>query len=118
MATWNDVRALAAGLADVEASTTYRKPALKVRGRAFAWMSPHAPALALNCDPEERPLMVAANPDVYHSTAHYDGYPSIVLVRLENVTDLDELRERIEESWKLAATHRDARVVPVEEPPR
>ena len=102
MATWDDVRALAAALPEVEESTTYRKPALKVRGKSFAWLSPHAPALALNCDPDERPLIVASQPEVYYWTPHYEDWSGIVLVRLEHVTDLDDLRERIEESWELA----------------
>ena len=102
MATWEDVRELAAGLPEVEETTTYRKPALKVRGKVFAWMSPHADALVLRVDPDERPLMIAAQPDVYYLIPHYAEHP-MVLVRLDAVADLDELRERITESWLLAA---------------
>ena len=102
MATWEDVRQLAAALPDVEESTTYRKPALKVRGKVFAWMSPHADALVLRVDPEERPLMIAAQPDVYYVIPHYAEHP-MVLVRLEAAVDLDDLRDRIAESWVLAA---------------
>jgi len=102
VATWQDVSRLAAELPEVEESTTYRKPALKVRGKPFAWISPHADALVLRVDPDERPLMIEAQPDVYHLIPHYDAHP-MVLVRLEAVTDLDELRERIEESWLLTA---------------
>ena len=102
MATWQDVCELAAGLPEVEEGTTYRKPALKVRGKVFAWMSPHADALALRVDPEERPLMIAAQPDVYYVIPHYAEHP-MVLVRLDAVVDFDELRDRIAESWLLAA---------------
>ena len=100
--TWRDVCDLAAGLPGVEESTTYRKPALKVRGKVFAWMSPHADALVLRVDPGERPLMIESQPDVYYVIPHYED-EAMVLVRLEAVTDLDDLRERIEESWLLAA---------------
>ena len=102
MATWDDVRALARDLPEVEEGTTYRKPALKVHGKVFAWISPHADALVLRVDPDERPLMVEAQPDVYYVTPHYDEHP-MVLVRLEALCDLDELRERIAESWLLTA---------------
>ncbi len=102
VATWHDVCTLAAGLPEVEEGTTYRKPALKVRGKAFAWMSPHADALALRVDPGERPLMLESQPDVYYVIPHYAEH-AIVLVRLDAVTDLDDLRDRIEESWLLAA---------------
>lgn len=102
MATWRDVCDLAAGLPEVEETTTYRKPALKVRGKVFAWMSPHADALVLRVDPGERPLMVASQPDVYYVIPHYEGHP-MVLVRLDAVTDLGDLGDRIAESWSLAA---------------
>ena len=102
MATWRDVCELADGLPEVEVGTSYRKPALKVRGKVFAWMSPHADALALRVDPVERPLMLESQPDVYYVIPHYEE-SAIVLVRLESVGDLDDLRERIEESWLLAA---------------
>ena len=102
MATWRDVCHVAAGLPEVEESTTYRKPALKVRGKVFAWISPHADALALWVDPAERPLMVAAQPDLYYVIPHYEE-TAIVLVRLDGMTELDELRARVEESWLLAA---------------
>ena len=102
MATWRDVCELAALLPEAEEGTTYRKPALKVRGKVFAWMSPHADALALRVDPDERPLMVASQPDVYYVIPHYAEH-AIVLVRLEAVDDVDDLRERVTESWLLTA---------------
>ncbi len=102
MATWDDVRKLALALPEAEESTTYRKPAFKVAGKNFAWESPHVRgALALNCDTGELPLMIEARPEMFFTTPHYDGYP-IVLVRLK-AADTDELAERIEESWLLAA---------------
>jgi hypothetical protein len=102
MATWDDVRKLALALPEAEESTTYRKPAFKVAGNNFAWESPHVHgALALNCDPGERPLMIQTRPRMFFATPHYDGYP-IVLVRLSEA-DAAELAERIEESWLIAA---------------
>jgi hypothetical protein len=102
MATWDDVRKLALALPEAEESTTYRKPAFKVAGKIFAWESPHVRgALALNCDPGERPLMIETNPEMFFATPHYEGYP-IVLVQLREA-DAKELAERIEESWLIAA---------------
>jgi len=102
VATWRDVCELAGGLLDVEETTTYRKPALKVKGKLFAWMSPHADALVIRCDPAERELMIAAKPELYYVTPHYEPH-AMVLVRLGAVADREELRQRIEESWLLAA---------------
>ena len=108
MATWRDVCELAASLPGVEEGTSYRKPALKVRGKVFAWMSPHADALGLRIDPDERPLLLASRPDLYYVIPHY-AESAIVLVRLDAVTDLAELGERIEESWLFAAPNALAR---------
>jgi hypothetical protein len=102
MATWADVRVLALALPEAAESTSYRKLAFKVRGTSFAWESPHeAGALAVKVDADEKELLLAANPAAYWSTPHYEGY-AIVLVRLEAL-DLTELRERITDSWLLAA---------------
>ncbi len=98
MLTWDDVRALALALPGTEEGTLYRKPALRVAGKAFAWESPHEHgALALRCDIDERPLMIEARPEMFFVTRHYDGYP-IVLVRVE-AADRDELAGRLEDSW-------------------
>jgi hypothetical protein len=98
MATWEDVRRLAGEFPDTEESTVYRNPAFKVHGKSLAWMSPHEKgALVTRADPDEIPLMIAANPDLYFTTPHYERHP-MVLTRLEDAGD-DDLRERIEDSY-------------------
>lgn len=107
MTDWETVREIAGALPGAEESTTYGQPAFKVGGKLFAWISPdrHADgALALRIDLDEKPLAIAAEPDVFFETAHYDGHP-ILLVRLERA-DRAMLEERIEESWLLRATKR------------
>ena len=102
MATWADVRKLALALPEAEESTTYRKPAFKVAGKVFAWESPHEHgALVLRCDEGERALMIEARPELFFVTPHYEAHP-MVLVHLEQA-DAEELAERVEESWLLAA---------------
>jgi hypothetical protein len=103
-ADWETVRAIAAGFPGAEESTTYGKPAFKVGGKLFAWISPDdsaAEALALRVDPDELPLLVETAPERYFQTPHYHGHP-ILLVRLEHISR-DELRERVEDSWLLRA---------------
>jgi hypothetical protein len=107
MTDWETVRAIAGALPGAEESTTYGQPAFKVGGKLFAWISPdrHAEgALAVRVDPEEKEFAIAANPDVFFQTAHYEGHP-ILLVRLDRV-DRAQLEERIEESWLLRAPKR------------
>ena len=49
----------------------------------------------------EKEALLAANPEAYYTTPHYDGYPAI-LVNLA-AADLAELRELITESWRIKA---------------
>ncbi len=75
---WDTVRELAAGLPGVDESTSYGQPALKVKGKLFAWMSPNreAPgALALRVDPDEKQPILEAGHGVYFTVPHYDGLP-------------------------------------------
>jgi hypothetical protein len=50
---------------------------------------------------EEKQALLASDPVTFFTTPHYDGHP-ILLVRLEAV-DVEELRELIEDSWRLRA---------------
>ena len=103
MPTWEDVRRLGLVLPDVIEATSYGRPCLKVRGRAFANMSPSEPgALVVRVLPEEQALLVAARPDVYYVTPHYEGYGA-VLIRLDCV-DEEELVGRLEDAWELVST--------------
>jgi hypothetical protein len=101
------VREIAGGFPGAEESTTYGRPAFKVGGKLFVWMSPDpaaAGALAVRVDPDEKPLLIETFADVYFQTPHYHGEP-IVLIRLESIQP-DELRDRIEDSWLLRAPKR------------
>lgn len=106
MHEWGTVREIAGRLPGAEESTTYGKPAFKVGGRLFTWISPdrHAgDALAVRVDPDEKELLLEAG-EAYFQTPHYDGHP-IVLIRLERITR-EQLEERIEDAWLLRAPKR------------
>ncbi len=105
MVAWDELRALALALPETEESTAYRQPAFRVAGKAFAAMSPHEEgALVVWCDPDERPLMIEASPDVFYVTPHYESSPT-VLVRLDAIRR-DELAERLRDSWLIKAPKR------------
>jgi hypothetical protein len=103
--TWDEVRALALALPEVEETTSYRSPAFAVRGKTFAGMSRHPGAMWARCDREERPLLVASNPDAYRLTPHFEASPAYLLVWLEHA-EPDDVRERLVDAWLLQAPRR------------
>ena len=105
MPTWDDVVAIGLRLPEVEVSTWFGTPSLKVRGKSMCRMRTDPDALVLRViDLGEREALLQGQPDAFFSTPHYDGYP-YVLVRLEAV-DPGELAELIEDAWRIRAPKR------------
>jgi hypothetical protein len=107
VADWDTVRGIARTFPGAVESTTYGKPAFKVEGKLFAWMSPDDAAdgaLAVRVDPGELPFLVETAPDRYFRTSHYHGHP-ILLIRMDRI-EAEELGQRIEDSWLLRAPKR------------
>ena len=107
MASWEDVRRIAAALPGAEESTSYGNPCFKVNGRPFVNTSRETGAISTRCSPEELELLIAARPEVYFVTPHYLGWEA-VLVRLDAV-DEEELAGRLEDSWEYMARKKPAR---------
>jgi len=102
MPTWDEVITIAKALPDVEESTSYRTPSLKVAGKSFARLRTEAEGgLVLMCSQEEKAALLASGDPAFYTTPHYDGYGAI-LIDLERV-DVDQLTELIEESWRTKA---------------
>lgn len=102
MATWDDVVAIGCALPEVEESTSYRTPSLKVRGKSFARLRTEVEGgLVLMCGLDEKEALLASGNPAYYTTPHYDGYGAI-LVDLGRA-DPEELRELITESWRRRA---------------
>ena len=100
MFTWDDVVALARELPEIEETTSYGRPALKVRGKFVAALRSNPDALVVRCDLEEKPFLLEARPDILFETPHYHGW-GYMLVKLD--APLDEAREFLIDSWLLAA---------------
>lgn len=87
--TFDTVRKLALALPGVVESKAYGSPALKVRGKLLACLAIHRSAepgsLVVCVDFDVRAKLLAAFPDIYYVTDHYDPYES-VLVRLSQVS--------------------------------
>ena len=105
MVDWDTVRVVARAFPEVEESTQGRI-AFSVRGKGFAWEARERDGggLAVRVDRDEKQLFLDANPDVYFTSPHYNGFPA-VQIRLEQI-DADELRERLEDAWLIQAPKR------------
>jgi hypothetical protein len=105
MPTWADVVEIGTRLPGVEVGTSWRTPALRVRGKGMCRMRADPAALVLRVtDMGEREALLQGQPDVFFTTPHYDGYP-YVLVRL-NAVDPVELGELLEDAWRVFAAKR------------
>ena len=84
-------------LPDVEVTTAWGQPALKVRGRMFVCLASHKSAepntLVVMMDFADRDALVADDPSTYYLKEHYVGHPC-VLVRLSRVRP-DALRDLV-----------------------
>src|SRR4029079_8363018 len=100
--TFDDVRAIGRELPDVEESTMYGEPALKLRGKLLACMASHksaeANSLVVRIAFEDRDALIADDPRTYYLKPHYEGYPSF-LVRLALI-DREALRDLLHSAWR------------------
>ena len=106
MIGWDDLVALAGELPEFEESTSYGRPALKVRGKFFAALRTNPDAIVVRCDLEEKPLLLEARKDILFETQHYHGWP-YMLVSLD--APRENVREFLFDSWLLAAPKKLAR---------
>ncbi len=97
--TWATDRQLALALPNVEESTSYRTPAMKVHGKLIARLKEDGETIVLPMPIADRAVRIAAEPAVFFVTDHYIAYP-YVLVRLAKVTRTD-LREMLQDAWRM-----------------
>lgn len=102
---WDDVVRIGTALPEVEESTSYRTPALKVRGKLMVRLRTEAEGLlVVTCTLDEKEAMLATGDPTFSTTPHYDGYGSI-LVDLTRIGSA-QLTELITEAWRLKAPAR------------
>jgi len=92
-------RQLFLALPGVTEGTSYGTMAFHVRKKLLARLLEDNETLALKCD--DRDALIAAEPQAFHVTKHYQNYP-YVLVRLAKVKRTT-LRDVIEQAWHLEA---------------
>jgi hypothetical protein len=103
--TFDDVRAMALSMPDVEETTAYGMLAFKAGKKRLAGQ----PVQRSDIEPNtlgvlvsfaERDRLLAEQPDIYYLTEHYRNYP-VILVRLAKMTKT-ELRQLLGTAWRHA----------------
>ena len=99
---WPDFVALAKELPDVEESTSWGRPAVKVRGKYMAGHNTDEKAFVFRlASVAEQEFLCEMASDVYFITDHYKGYPA-VLARPGKLTK-KEARGRLLNAWRVQA---------------
>lgn len=101
MVTEDDVRRLALGLPATSERLSYGTPGFRVADRMFARVRDDGDLVVWRADEDDKQALIAADPRVFWTTAHYDGHPS-VLVRVAEVS-ADELAELLTDAWRCRA---------------
>lgn len=107
-ALFERARRVAAHLPGIEVSSSYGRPALKVKGKFLAANSREPGALVVSCPIPLKEHLIESRPDIYFETEHYRGWPA-VLVRMDAIDD-GMLRARLEAAWLERAPKRMARL--------
>lgn len=102
--TFETVRGLALALPGAEEGTSYGTPAFRVGGKLFARLHQDGESLVVRIDLDQRRMRMGVDPETHFITDHYHDHP-MMLVRLARV-DPEDLRELLEESWRLVAPKR------------
>jgi hypothetical protein len=103
--TWDEVVAVGLKLPGVEVSTSYGTPSLKAYGKVLTRLRPEDDSLVLvGVGFDERDFLMEAEPAVFHITAHYKDYPS-VLARIAQV-DPGTVAQLFERRWRAVAPKR------------
>jgi hypothetical protein len=121
MARWSDVARIVGSLPEVEEHEPGSR-SWGVHGKPLAWERPlrprdvaelgaAAPTSAILCvrtnGSSGKEELLAADPDVYFTTSHFNGYPA-VLVKLAKIS-VPELRELLTDAWLAQAPKRLAK---------
>ena len=97
--TYEDFRAIVMSFPGVEEGSSHGQPSFLVRNKFLTRLRPEDnSAVFLEVGPDEREMLMEAEPQTFHFTPHYKDYPA-VLARLETLHP-QSLRGFIERRWR------------------
>lgn len=108
LVTYDTVRRVALALPDVQEGTSYRTPALKVKGKLFVRLHQDLDKIVVKMPFARREELMAADPETYFITDHYRDYPW-VLVSLARVHE-DALPDLLKIAHREASSEKKPRV--------
>jgi hypothetical protein len=83
--TRDEMRDIALSFPGAEEGMSYGRPSFKVNGKFFTRLRAEDDSVVLVDVPhDEREMLMEAEPETFHFTAHYKDYPS-VLARIEHL---------------------------------
>ena len=102
MTTYETVRELARELPNVEESTSYGTPALKVKKKLMVRLKEDGKTIVLVLGFDQRDILMQIDPETFFTTDHYRGYPS-VLAKLPRLTRR-QLRDVLKMAYRFVTT--------------
>ena len=99
--TYEEFKAMVLSLPETEEGRSYGHPSFKSFGKFLTRLRAEDNSLVLHCTFDEREMLMEAEPDTFHITAHYKDYPS-VLARLATV-DPGTVKSFLERRWRACA---------------
>jgi hypothetical protein len=106
--TFDAVREIGLKLPNAEEGMAWGTPVLRVNGTIFTGIPIHKSAepnsLMFRVDFADRDLLIAEQPDIYYTAAHYENYPC-VLVRLPRI-NRDALEDLLRMSHRYSSASR------------
>lgn len=102
--TYDAVRQLGMAMKDVEESTSYRTPALKVKKKLLVRLKEDGESLVVRMGFDDREILMRANSRAFYITDHYRDYPA-VLVHLGEV-NADQLSDLLNISYRYVTSKR------------
>jgi hypothetical protein len=104
-------KALVLSLPETVEATAYGRPAYKACVKFLTRLRDEDASIVVGVDStDQRDMLIEAEPETFHTTDHYRGYP-IVLARLDRV-DPDWLRAALIRRWRAIAPARVSKAHP------
>ncbi|RFB79224.1 hypothetical protein [Methylovirgula sp. 4M-Z18] len=102
MLDWDKIVAHALALPGTESGTHYGLPTAKANGHAIVSPGHQPGSFVLHIDKGTKEMLLETDPGTYWQTAHYDGWPA-VLVRYDS-KDPDRILAMVEKArdWAMA----------------